>query len=62
MDSLRQTSKCWVYLCRFTSTDAETGDPIFPDTIMSVGTIDRLIRHASTLKMQGECYREVERF
>ena len=36
-------------------------DQIFPDAIMTVAAIDRLIHHASILEMDGESYRKVER-
>lgn len=36
-------------------------DQIFPDTIMTVAAIDRLIHHGSIIEMEGESYRKQQR-
>jgi DNA replication protein DnaC len=36
-------------------------DQIFPDTIMTVAAIDRLIHHGSIIEMDGESYRKQQR-
>lgn len=33
------------------------GDQIFPDTLMTVATIDRIIHHATILEIDGDSYR-----
>lgn len=36
-------------------------DQIFPDAIMTVAAIDRLIHHATIVEMEGESYRKAQR-
>ena len=36
-------------------------DAIFPDNIMTVAAVDRLIHHATIIKLEGESFRKKER-
>ncbi len=33
-------------------------DAIFPDNMMSVAAVDRLVHHATTIKLEGDSYRK----
>ncbi len=34
------------------------GDSIFPDSMMAVAAIDRLVHHATLMELSGESYRK----